>query len=87
MQSGHASIQFQHDHPDQADNWYYNSNYLIFLTVKDEEELYYLMGRLEREGINYSAFKEPDMDNEVTAISFLSDERTKKLTSGFKLLK
>lgn len=39
------------------------------------------------QGIDFSVFKEPDMNNEITAISFLSNEKTKALTDDLPLLK
>ena len=39
VQSAHGAIQFQYEYPELAKNWYNNSNYLIFLTVENEDEL------------------------------------------------
>ncbi len=38
-QAIHAAIQFAHEHPDVEQNWYRDSNFLAFLTVRDEREL------------------------------------------------
>ena len=34
VQAGHSAIQFQHDHPEIAKQWYINSKYLIYCFIK-----------------------------------------------------
>ncbi len=38
-QAIHAAIQFTFEHPEVCGEWYRDSNYLAFLSVKDEREL------------------------------------------------
>lgn len=45
-----------------------------------------LANKLKTLGVDVSIFREPDIDNQVTAISFVSNEKTKKVTSGLPLL-
>jgi hypothetical protein len=82
-QSGHALAQFMLDHPDQASQW--NNNYLICLSVDDEEHLKKLMTKLHAHGITTSHFLEPDIGFELTAIAFEGTEKAAKLTSSFQL--
>ncbi len=35
----HAALAFSFEHPDVCREWYQNSNYLAFLSVRDEREL------------------------------------------------
>lgn len=65
--------------------WHKSSNYLINLSVADEPSLKALSAKLCLTGIKVTEFREPDLDNQLTAIAFMSDNRTKKLTSGLPL--
>lgn len=69
VQAGHAVAQFLLENPES--NW--KNNYLIYLNVKDEEELKYWMWKLNKKGIKYSEFKEPDINNETTAVAVAND--------------
>lgn len=87
VQSGHAGIQFQYEHPELAKNWYTNSNYLIFLSVKNEDELNRLIKKAKLKNIKLSIFKEPDIGNQITAITLEPCQDSKKITSNIKLMK
>jgi peptidyl-tRNA hydrolase len=87
VQSAHAGIQFQYEHPELAKNWFHNSNYLIFLSVKNEEELQTLIDRAMSKNIIVSIFREPDINNEITAIALEPCDDSKRLTSTLKLMR
>lgn len=87
VQSGHAAIQFQYEHSKIAKNWYHNSNYLIYLTVENEIELNSFIEKAKSKNIKVSVFKEPDIGNLITAIALEPCLKSKKLTSGLKLMK
>ena len=82
-QSGHAIAQFMLDHPEQASQW--NNNFLICLSVENENQLKKLMTKLHAQGIMTSHFLEPDIGFELTAISFEGSDKAKKLTSHLQL--
>lgn len=82
-QSGHAIAQFMLDHPEQAIQW--NNNFLICLSVENEEHLKKLMLKLNAHGIRASHFLEPDIGYELTAISFEGTDKAAKLTSSLPL--
>jgi peptidyl-tRNA hydrolase len=86
IQSGHAAIQFQYDYPDIAKEWYDNSNYLIYLSVENENELKRLIHRLEKSNIKYSVFRESDIDNQITAIAIEPSDKTRRLVSNLPLM-
>lgn len=86
VQSGHAAIDFQHQHPVEASEWQKQSNYLAFLTVADEAELIKLISRAILSGIKHTIFREPDINNEITAVAFEPSEAAKRLTSSCPLL-
>lgn len=43
--------------------------HLALCVVPNEEELYYLARKLDKHNIKFTAFKEPDRNNEITAIA------------------
>ena len=66
VQGAHAGIQFVVDHQDHE----WNNGYLIFLAVKDLYELRKWDYKLRlKDDIQLSAFFEPDLENELTAIA------------------
>jgi hypothetical protein len=65
---------------------WHQSNYLIQLTVADEEELLNLKVKLSDVSVKHTAFREPDMDNQLTAICIAPGKLTKEITKKFKLL-
>ena len=85
VQAGHAAIQFQHEHPEIARSWYQQSNYLIFLSVSDEASLYSFIEQAKLRDIKVSVFREPDINNEITAITLEPSEESRKLTSNLPL--
>ena len=85
VQASHAALDFTFSHPREAAEWHKHSNYLINLSVADEAHLESLSANLRLAGIKVTEFREPDLDDQLTAIAFLSDEKTKKFTSGLPL--
>jgi hypothetical protein len=85
VQAIHAAIQFQHDHPEFASAWHQQSNYLGFLSVNSEEELQNLIDRASAQNIPISVFREPDIDNQITAIALAPCRQSKKLCSQLPL--
>jgi len=85
VQSAHAAIDFQHQHPTIAREWNKNSNYLIFLSVENEQELKKFIQKFQIYDINHTVFIEPDLDNQITAVCAEPSERTLKLCSHLPL--
>jgi hypothetical protein len=86
IQAAHAAIDFQHDYPIEAKQWHGTSNYLIFLTVANEDELKQLIIKASEHYIKLTPFIEPDIDSELTAIAFNPSESTRKLTGSLPLM-
>jgi len=61
--------QFQVDFPEVAKFWYEQSNYLALLAAPDEEALTQLLERASWRGIPAVGFREPDLDNALTAVA------------------
>ena len=85
VQSSHSIADFILQHPQIAKSWH-KSNYLVSLTVKNEEELIKLIQKAELKGITYTLFREPDIGNQITSVTFEPSEQTRKLVSSLPLL-
>ena len=85
VQSSHAGIDFQHQHPEIAKQWNKQSNYLIILSVENEEQLLLFIEKFKYFDIKTTIFREPDIGNEITAIAAEPGEKTKKLTAKLPL--
>lgn len=81
----HALRQFTAEHPDIDKIWFEQSNYLGLLSVKNEEELVKLMEEATSKEISFSIFREPDIDNQITAIALSPGPKSKKLCSRLPL--
>lgn len=86
VQSGHAAIDFQHQYPIESREWHTKSNYLALLTVSNESELIKLITKAILTGIKHTVFREPDLNNEITAVAFEASESARRLTSSCPLL-
>ena len=86
LQSAHALADFIYQHPLESKEWHTKSNYLVFLTVADEEQLIKLISKAILMGIKHTVFREPDLDNQITAVAFQPSEQARKLTSSCPLL-
>lgn len=78
VQAGHALAQYCIDYPEHQTEW--NNNYLIYLVAENEQQLEELLYKLSLKDLEVSIFREPDLDNQITAICCL----TKKNSSIFK---
>ena len=68
VQGGHAVAKWLLDHPTQE----WNNSYLIYLKCN----LYSLRRRLIKIGKDFSEFREPDLNNKITAIACEDSGRT-----------
>ncbi len=84
--SSHCMIDFILKYPTIAKEWHERSNYLAQLSVSTERDLYDLLEKAERKGIKVVPFYEPDLDGELTAITFEPTEASKKLCSSLPLM-
>lgn len=85
VQSCHALRQFTEEHPEIDKQWFKTSNYLCLLAVKNEEELYSLVCQAKDLNVRVSVFREPDIDNQITAIALEPGSGAKELCKNLKL--
>ena len=76
VQGGHAVAQWLLDHPKQ--DW--NNNYLIYVAA----DIPKWKERLEILNMDYTEFKEPDLNNQITALAVLNNG---KIFKKLKLIK
>lgn len=86
LQAAHAAIDFQYQHPVEAKEWHSKSNYLVFVTVSNEDALIKLITKAILTGIKHTVFREPDLYNQITAVAFEATDAARKLTSSCPLL-
>jgi len=85
VQSCHAMRQFTNDHPDRDAEWFKSSNYLALLSVPTEVELMRLITAADDAGLRWSAFREPDVGGQITAIAIEPSPRTVELCKALPL--
>jgi hypothetical protein len=76
--------QFFIDYGELAIEW--DNQFIVCLAVRDESSLWAICNQLDSFNISYSKFFEPDLDNQLTSISFIQTEQTEKITKKLKLL-
>jgi peptidyl-tRNA hydrolase len=64
LQAAHAAIDFQHQHPEISKIWNKNSNYLIFLSVENENKLTKYLEKFNHFNLKTTVFREPDIGND-----------------------
>lgn len=69
VQAAHALTEFHQQHGALAREWYEKSNTLVFLSVSDERTLGVLLRKARDRIVPVSAFREPDRQNELTALA------------------
>lgn len=67
VQAGHAVAQYMLWNQTNEVAW--KNEILVYLAVKDLKALAFLRGRLHQRFIDYIAWAEPDMNNQLTAIA------------------
>ncbi len=85
MQTGHSIAEFAHQFPNQFNDWKQDSNYLISLSVDNEEKLQRLFYKLQDNGADIVGFTEPDIDNQLTAICYYGTPEMRKHTDKLDL--
>ncbi len=68
-QAVHAKELFSHDHPETNTEWYEKSNNIVVLQAEGKEHLAKIAYDLNNNGVRVSLFREPDINDELTAIA------------------
>lgn len=84
-QSSHAAFSFSQAHPDITAQWHRESKFLILLSVPDEATLLELAGRVQKEEIPFTTWREPDWDDTLTALAIAPSSATSRLLANLPL--
>lgn len=85
VQGMHALTEFSMYWPKQYEAWYRESNHLCFLSAATELELGLLCGKLFREGIIHSTFREPDLGMSLTAVAIEATDKASAAVADLSL--
>jgi hypothetical protein len=85
VQSLHVMAEFALQYPEVTKEWHEKSNYLGFLSAKNEHDLIVLMCKATGNGIRVAEFREPDVGDRVTAIALEPGSKSRKLCSNLPL--
>ena len=84
-QTAHSVADFAYHKPYEFKNWRENSNYKICLSTKNEKSLLKLHKQFIDNGAQLNAFREPNLGNQMTAITLLGEPQFKKYTGHLPL--
>ena len=65
VQAGHAIAEFMLHRPNSS----WKNHTLVILGVDNKDRLEQVIDRLDMKGIDWIGFREPDLNNEITAIA------------------
>ena len=85
VQTAHSVAEFAHQFPNQFNDWKRDSNYLISLSVDNEEKLQRLFYKLQDNGADVVAFIEPDINDQLTSICYYGTPELMKITQKLDL--
>lgn len=85
VQSAHALSEFSIKNSEIYKEWFEKSNYLAILAVENQYKLLDLIEKLILNNIIFSIFKEPDLNNQITAIAIEPGEKSKKICRDINL--
>jgi len=84
-QTVHSSNRFAYHYPELHRDWIEKSEYVVNLSIDNEDKLQRLYYKLQDNGAVVIAFHEPDIDNQLTSICYYGTPELRKLTSSLKL--
>jgi hypothetical protein len=67
VQGVHAVAQIMLHYPELATTW--NNETIVQLAVRNEKDLEYWVWKLQSKNKKYDFFREPDLNNQMTAVS------------------
>lgn len=66
-------------------DWLLRSNYLVIVSVPDEDALLDLITAVSSAGLVRSAIREPDLNNQATAVAIQPGPQARRICSRFPL--
>lgn len=84
-QAVHAAFQFSVEHPGLCDNWYRSSNYLVIVSVPDEDAMIPVVANAIGSDLPFSLVREPDIGDQITSLALPPGDASRKLCANFPL--
>lgn len=84
-QAVHAAFAIFRDFPELVRPWLLRSNYLVVVAVPDEDALLDLIAEASRRGICRAAVREPDLNDEATAVALEPGAPARRLCANLPL--
>jgi len=81
----HAALEFGIAFPDEYQKWHSRSNSIITLATKNERALWEFSRLLEKKGLKYVPFYEPDVGMALTALAIVPNPMVKRVCMGIPL--
>ena len=85
-QAAHAALDFAVAFPEITRGWNHHTNVLILLGAPDEAALHELILQAEAIGLPHLEFREPDLDDTITAVCISPSGQTSALCAQYDLL-
>lgn len=85
VQAMHAAVDFVMKYHGTGIEWWTVSNYLGFLSVRNEADLKRLASQAVKRGCQVTVFAEPDIGYEITAIAMAPGKVARSLTKRLPL--
>lgn len=74
VQTAHGIANFAAEHPEAFLAWQRGTNTLVCVSTADEDSLEKLYEKLQKYGVPMTAFREPDVNNQMTSFCILGTE-------------
>lgn len=84
-QTAHSVAAFAFSRTKEFHQWHENSQYIVALTVNNEQELEELLAKAFNNELTPIPFREPDLDDSLTSIALVPHAANKKMLSGLPL--
>ena len=84
-QTIHSSNRFAYHYPELHREWIEKSEYVVSLSVDNEEKLQRPFYKLQDNGADVVAFTEPDINDQLTSICYYGTPEMRKLTDNLDL--
>lgn len=84
-QAMHAAVDLCMKNTQLMQDWWHNSNTVVVMECASQDDLFKIEKKAIERGIEYELFREPDMNNEATAIALFPCDESRKITSNYRL--
>jgi len=81
----HALAEFALERGEDFLSWRTHSNYIVALQVHSSSALEELYSRAEADELELISFREPDLDDQLTALAFVPSQEVKPYLASLRL--